>query len=1009
MVVDELRDSFESLRGARGAGILPGKRLADSFAWTMATIRIRRPGSCAGGEGSCRDSIGSALVWDRRRMARYDTTIVGRVGARARGSSRREKLMGLARTSLRVWLIAPTVVLLVAAVGASAGLLLRNHRQAVAQVTARLHQEVGSEIRRYLETHLDTARQVNGLNADLLRLERLDTVAAEDLSQQLWHQVQRFDEVAFVFVATPAGGAVGAGRNADGLLVVDSTDVDPERGAVAGTRWEFRADAEGRRGELLKATPEFDARARPWFAAAVESRESVWSDVYLFFAEGTAAIAAAEPIFDAAGELLGVTGVDLTLDQLSGFLADLWADERGFTFVVDQDGRLVATSTGMDRETSRDGRPIFAWQSFDPRLTTVASALRQERLAAASTAEVPRSLAIEGEPHFVDVVPLQLAGGLDWRIVTGVPEDAYLEGVFRGTRQTLAAVAVATVLALLGALAVARRILIPVHHLSAVSRGHREQRTALPGRRSGIRELDDMAESFHRMAAELDRSLRELEDRVAERTSELSIAKDEADRASEAKTRFLATFSHEIRTPLTAILGHADLLAYGGAGEAEIRESVEAIRGNGRQVHQLLSDLLDLHRIEAGRLQAEPSPFALEPLLSSLRSTFEALAGGKGLAFEVSLSGDLPWRLEGDEKRLRQILDNLLSNAVKYTDSGRVGLHIRCLDSPAPGGESAVLSFVVKDTGRGIDDKGRARLFRRFSRVDVDPDSPVEGFGLGLSIVKELVELLGGDLHLETEPGVGSTFELRLPVSGCRDWASEPAKPRSRSRRQRSGAWAPLSGRVLVVDDAEAMRQVCQRVLERWHLEVVSAASGEAALALVEAQEIDLILMDWHMPELDGLETTRRLRAGGDLTPVVALTAAAGADVRRTCLAAGCDEYLPKPLDLDALHLILKNWLPVTDATGPVDLADLEELTRAYLSGLPAEIVELRRAVEAGDWASFGARIHKLVGTSGSYGLSEVYREAERLETRGAERDVAAALQGLRALATAVEHEEKQP
>jgi two-component system sensor histidine kinase/response regulator len=390
-----------------------------------------------------------------------------------------------------------------------------------------------------------------------------------------------------------------------------------------------------------------------------------------------------------------------------------------------------------------------------------------------------------------------------------------------------------------------------------------------------------------------------------ERTNrDLNEAILQAAQAIEARGRFLATMSHEIRTPLTAILGFAELLLEAPAPE-RLEESLELIRDNGHYLLRIINDVLDYSKIEAGKLSLERERFAPAMLLGELLALMRVRAEAKGLSLELDLDPRLPEALHGDATRLRQILLNLLGNAIKFTRRG--GITLRCCYTED---EPRRLRFEVEDTGIGLPPGDPERLFEAFVQGDATDARSYGGTGLGLAISRSLARLLGGDLTARSTPIGGACFSLCLPAD--LEPAPEPAATPDHSV-------AGLEGRILVVEDNATNRLLVRLLLEAAGAAVDEAADGRAALARVEAAAAAgtpyaAILMDIQMPELDGYEVTRRLRALGCRTPVVALTAHALDGHRERCLAAGCDAYCAKPIDRDELLAVLATQIAARSA-----------------------------------------------------------------------------------------------
>ncbi len=405
-----------------------------------------------------------------------------------------------------------------------------------------------------------------------------------------------------------------------------------------------------------------------------------------------------------------------------------------------------------------------------------------------------------------------------------------------------------------------------------------------------------------------------------EREQELEVAKREADAASRAKSDFLANMSHEIRSPMAAILGYADLIRPSSSDDAEM---IETIRRNGRFLLSLINDILDLSRIEAGKMELDLVVFSPVELVESVASLMGIRAAEKSLEFLTEYETLIPSAIKSDPLRIRQILINLVGNAIKFTDAGRVRVVTR--DDP-PAGE---LSFAIVDTGVGIDIESQMRLFQNFEQADNSIVRQYGGSGLGLSISKRLAEMLGGNIEVMSSPNQGSTFFFTLPGINstdsqlvdvhCRgvspprtdDWPSETEE----ASRGKQIAEPPIRPglRALVVDDRRDIRFLTAHFIQKLGGIVVEASSGREAVRILTASEsaaeqFDVILMDVQMPEMDGLTATKALREVNVTLPIIALTANAMDSDRDDCLAAGYTDYLSKPVDSATLTATLKRY-----------------------------------------------------------------------------------------------------
>ena len=410
-----------------------------------------------------------------------------------------------------------------------------------------------------------------------------------------------------------------------------------------------------------------------------------------------------------------------------------------------------------------------------------------------------------------------------------------------------------------------------------------------------------------------------LEGRVAERTTELEranvdlrLAKDAAEDAIAAKSRLLANVSHELRTPLTAILGFTEELAHGlgTAATPALGDALATVQRNAHHLVRLVGDLLDVSKLEAGKMTLEHLPVPLVALVHEVAAAARHKAQAKGLDVRVTADPAVPAAILGDPVRLRQIVTNLVDNAVKFTARGGVEITVRCTDAPVP-----TVAVDVCDSGIGMDAATLARLFRPFEQADLSTTRQYGGTGLGLALSRQLAQGMGGDLTATSEPGRGSCFHFTLPVTAVAPLATQPAS----AAPTPPPAGPVLAGRrVLVVEDGADNQRLIGSILRRAGCEVELAGDGAQGVAhwIAGKGSLDAILMDLQMPVMDGLQATRALREQGCRTPIFALTANAQPEDRAACLAAGCDGFLTKPIDRKVLLAALADTLQATPA-GP--------------------------------------------------------------------------------------------
>lgn len=422
--------------------------------------------------------------------------------------------------------------------------------------------------------------------------------------------------------------------------------------------------------------------------------------------------------------------------------------------------------------------------------------------------------------------------------------------------------------------------------------------------------------------------LREHAQALEEANAMLKELHEKAAAASRVKSEFLANVTHEIRTPLTAILGYAEtLLIEGDISKAPPGrvQAIQVIMRNGRYLLRIVNDILDLSKMEAGRLDVEQTSCSPLAVLADVLRLMQGKADAKGLALQTEFHGRIPNTMQSDPIRLRQILINLVGNALKFTESGSVRVVLACDENSDP----PALSFEIIDTGIGISSEKLPHIFEPFCQADSSSSRRFGETGLGLSISQRLADRLGGEISAVSEEGLGSSFRLTLPVQPAGEtvqWINDPAETLE-SMLDDVSAELPdareirLRGRILLAEDAVDNQRLIAHILRRAGLEVTTVANGREALQQAlgtqwEQRAFDCILMDMQMPVMDGYDAVRQLRAAEYDRPIIALTAHAMAGEREKCLEAGCDEYAPKPIDRVSLLELIRNYLPEPGSTG---------------------------------------------------------------------------------------------
>jgi len=472
--------------------------------------------------------------------------------------------------------------------------------------------------------------------------------------------------------------------------------------------------------------------------------------------------------------------------------------------------------------------------------------------------------------------------------------------------------------------------------------------------------------------------------------AELISAKDAAVAANAAKTAFLAKISHEIRTPMNAILGAADLLSESALAPDQA-EYVAMFRRNCRRLVALINDFLDFAKIEAGAMRLDKAPFLVRQTVVDAVETFRETAVRKGVALEIDIAGEVPeWRL-GDSMRMQQVVMNLVSNALKFTTRGAV--RVRVL---ATGGPGELVRFEVSDTGPGIGQHDQQKLFAPFTQLGQPGASRVPGSGLGLAICRELVQLMGGEISLSSQTGLGSTFAFTLPL--------EIVQPGERAVAAQSDAVAPLprrsrNVRLLIAEDGPDNRVLLQHYLKSEAIDFQFAENGQFAIdAILAGETVDLILMDLDMPVVDGIEAVQRILAwqlsrGLALTPVIALSAHAIPELVEASLNAGCVAHITKPVDrLTLLKAVYQHAIveqPAAERSLEQESAhvppEVAALAPQYLTSKWKQLEEASARLAAQDLGAVRRFGHNLKGTGRGYGFPRIERIGRRIETAAAD------------------------
>ena len=707
---------------------------------------------------------------------------------------------------------------------------------------------------------------------------------------------------------------------ADGTSIVVEESVNGDIIAGVGQKADlpqrkiYQLNNQGQRTTLIETQAKFDPRIRPWYKTAQEAGKPTWtSHPFLGKLNKTPTIAISLPIYNSDGTLLAVANSILRINKIHNFLSQLKVGKTGQTFIIDRSGNLIASSTIKDpyiinlEKQDLQQIPAVKSESFIISATTQAiidhfgtfQAISQERQL---------DFMLANQRQFVQVSSIRDERGIDWLSVIVVPESDFMAQININNQITillcLGALGLAIILGIYTSQWITRPILKLQQASEAIATGDLDRTIEI----NHINELARLARSFNQMAVQLKTSFTELEDRVVERTLELQQAKEVADNANQAKSDFLANMSHELRTPLNGILGYAQILERSKKLPDKERHGVQIIHQCGFHLLTLINDILDLSKIEARKLELAPKAIYFPSFLQGVVEICRVRSDQKGIDFIYHPEFNLPEGIEADEKRLRQVLLNLLGNAIKFTDARSVTLKVEVQQSsseiPIPR-----LKFQVQDTGVGISSAEINKIFQAFEQVG-EQKRQSEGTGLGLAISKKIVELMGGDIQVESEINVGSNFYFEVALPSASDWAKQNSVNKGRTIIGYEGA----PRHILIVDDRWENRSVLLNLLEPMGFIITEAENGQEGLNQAKKRRPDLMITDIAMPVMDGFEMLKQLRDDADLKDLQAIVSSASvAEIdRQMSEAAGGNDFLAKPVDAFELFTLLAVHLQLT-------------------------------------------------------------------------------------------------
>ncbi|MGB3513429.1 MAG: sensor histidine kinase [Microcoleaceae cyanobacterium] len=658
---------------------------------------------------------------------------------------------------LRAVVIIPFFLQILVTVGLVGYLSFTNGKRAVNNLAYQLQKEITARIQQKLNIFLETPQLVNQLNVDAISLNELNITETDNIQRHLWQQIQSFDSIGVIGFTSTSGTMVAVSRQSNNtnkfnLIVIDES--------TEGELREYNLNSQGLPTNLQNVVKEYDPRLRPWYQDGIATNRPAWGEIFTSIIDERVEIMATKPVTDDTGNVVALVNATLTLSQLNDFLSELNISKSGEAFILNRSGKLIATSASSEPFIQNNG-DLELIDASESKNNLLSLAIKNLTDSFGGLNQIENSqllnFNINGQQQFLQVVPFSDEYGLDWLILVIVPEADFMQRIHANTRTTIALCLMALILAIIFGLLSCELIIRPIKRLrqaaTSLSVGKWEERV----KEVSIDELAILDRAFNQMAEQLQKSFVELESKNA--------ALKEAD---SYKDEFMKNISHELRTPLNIIISSIKLILddFVDSQEEEV-ELLEQADKASLHLLNLINQLLDLVQIKEGKLPIDRELINLHECLNEIIDSQQPRIERKNLQiYKPDVSKSV--LVEADKKKLKQVFLNVIDNAIKFTETGSITIDIKI----RPGfqtydiDQTPLAVVTIRDTGIGVEFSQQDKLFKSFVMLDGSTTRAYSGCGLGLAISRSLMELMGGNITLESAGrNQGTTVAISLPIS----------------------------------------------------------------------------------------------------------------------------------------------------------------------------------------------------------------------------------------------------